>query len=193
MCILSIVALLYPLEYMFPVIPLLPAYMPSAEQLLLAPTPFLIGVPSSFFHHRKIRDLPSDVILVDLDTNCLHVPDDLYIPELPEPDVSELKERLKEAINKMTTMTIDNENCLTDADLGIDIDSVDVACRVAMVSFLYSISCSSIFIFRYNFSTLRTYSEILVSIQELFDCTQDQLSHFKLIHFCEVVHSVLSS
>lgn len=91
MCILSIVALLYPLEYMFPVIPLLPAYMPSAEQLLLAPTPFLIGVPSSFFHHRKIRELPSDVILVDLDTNCLQVPDDLYIPDLPEPDATHLK------------------------------------------------------------------------------------------------------
>lgn len=33
MCVLSLVHLLYPLEYMFPVIPLLPAYMPSAEQV----------------------------------------------------------------------------------------------------------------------------------------------------------------
>uniref|UniRef100_A0A1I7U7I0 MAP kinase-activating death domain protein n=1 Tax=Caenorhabditis tropicalis TaxID=1561998 RepID=A0A1I7U7I0_9PELO len=163
MCILSIVALLYPLEYMFPVIPLLPAYMPSAEQLLLAPTPFLIGVPSSFFHHRKIKELPSDVILVDLDTNCLQVPDDLYIPELPEPDVSELKDRLRDAINKMTTMTVDNETSVTDADFGIDIDSVDVACRVAMVQFFNSANVFG------NFSehtrTLRLYPRPVVSLQ----------------------------
>lgn len=40
MCVMALVALLYPLEYMFPVIPLLPVFMPSAEQLLLAPTPY---------------------------------------------------------------------------------------------------------------------------------------------------------
>uniref|UniRef100_A0A8R1DES0 MAP kinase-activating death domain protein n=1 Tax=Caenorhabditis japonica TaxID=281687 RepID=A0A8R1DES0_CAEJA len=163
MCILSIVALLYPLEYMFPVIPLLPAYMPSAEQLLLAPTPFLIGVPSSFFHHRKIKELPSDVILVDLDTNCLQEPDDLYIPDLPEPEVSILKEKLKKAINTMTTMTIDNENSLTDADFGIDIDNVDVSCRVAMVQFFNSANVFG------NFSehtrTLRLYPRPVVSLQ----------------------------
>lgn len=33
MCVLALVALLYPLEYMFPVIPLLPVFMPSAEQV----------------------------------------------------------------------------------------------------------------------------------------------------------------
>ncbi|KHJ77191.1 DENN domain protein [Oesophagostomum dentatum] len=91
MCVLSLVHLLYPLEYMFPVIPLLPAYMPSAEQLLLAPTPFVIGVPASFFAHKRIKEVPNDVILVDLDTNHVTVPDDLFIPPLPEPDVSILK------------------------------------------------------------------------------------------------------
>ncbi|VBB34660.1 unnamed protein product [Acanthocheilonema viteae] len=35
MCVLALVALMYPLEYMFPVIPLLPSFMPSAEQYLL--------------------------------------------------------------------------------------------------------------------------------------------------------------
>lgn len=35
MCVLALVALLYPLEYMFPVIPLLPVFMPSAEQVRL--------------------------------------------------------------------------------------------------------------------------------------------------------------
>ena len=38
--------LLYPLEYMFPVIPLLPVSMSGSEQLLLAPTPYIIGIPT---------------------------------------------------------------------------------------------------------------------------------------------------
>ncbi|VDQ02569.1 unnamed protein product, partial [Trichobilharzia regenti] len=53
---------------MFPVIPLLPACMPDAEQLLLAPTPYLIGVPTAFYTARKIFRMPKDVWLADLDT-----------------------------------------------------------------------------------------------------------------------------
>lgn len=34
MCVMALVALMYPLEYMFPVIPLLPVHMPSAEQVI---------------------------------------------------------------------------------------------------------------------------------------------------------------
>lgn len=37
MCVLALVKLLYPLEYMFPVIPLLPAYMDGAEQVCQLP------------------------------------------------------------------------------------------------------------------------------------------------------------
>lgn len=33
MCVMALVSLMYPLEYMFPVIPLLPDFMPSAEQV----------------------------------------------------------------------------------------------------------------------------------------------------------------
>ncbi|KAI2559736.1 MAP kinase activating death domain, partial [Homo sapiens] len=43
MSVMAFVAMIYPLEYMFPVIPLLPTCMASAEQLLLAPTPYIIG------------------------------------------------------------------------------------------------------------------------------------------------------
>ncbi|KAF3832947.1 hypothetical protein F7725_026612 [Dissostichus mawsoni] len=45
MSVMAFVAMIYPLEYMFPVIPLLPTCMASAEQLLLAPTPYIIGYP----------------------------------------------------------------------------------------------------------------------------------------------------
>ncbi|KAH9522625.1 hypothetical protein DERF_006191 [Dermatophagoides farinae] len=87
MSVMAFVTIIYPFEYMFPVIPLLPTCMNSAEQLLLAPTPFIIGVPSSFLLYKKNFKLPDDVWLVDLDTNKIIKPtaaDDL--PPLPEPE-----------------------------------------------------------------------------------------------------------
>lgn len=53
MSVLSFVTMIYPLEYMFPVIPLLPTCMSFAEQLLLTPTPFVIGIPASFLLYKK--------------------------------------------------------------------------------------------------------------------------------------------
>ena len=71
--ILSLTRLLYPLEYVFPVIPLLPPSMKGSEQLLLVPTPFIIGVPSSFFANQRNVSLPDDVWLVDLDKPYIQV------------------------------------------------------------------------------------------------------------------------
>lgn len=53
MSVMAFVTMIYPLEYMFPVIPLLPTCMSCAEQLLLAPTPFVIGIPASFLLYKK--------------------------------------------------------------------------------------------------------------------------------------------
>lgn len=53
MSVMAFVTMLYPLEYMFPVIPLLPTCMSCAEQLLLAPTPYVIGIPASFLMYKK--------------------------------------------------------------------------------------------------------------------------------------------
>eukprot|EP00069_Balaena_mysticetus_P002591 bmy_04127T0 len=69
MSVMAFVAMIYPLEYMFPVIPLLPTCMASAEQLLLAPTPYIIGVPASFFLYKLDFKMPDDVWLVDLDSS----------------------------------------------------------------------------------------------------------------------------
>ena len=38
-------------------------------QLLMVPTPFIIGIPSSFLMYKKGFMLPDDVWLVDLDSN----------------------------------------------------------------------------------------------------------------------------
>ncbi|TMS37002.1 hypothetical protein L596_004034 [Steinernema carpocapsae] len=180
MCVLAIVALLYPLEYMFPVIPLLPAYMNSAEQLLLAPTPFIIGVPASFFLHRKIKKLPNDVILVDLDTNEVTIPEGLEIPPLPEPDTSILKQNFRNALGKMTSVADREENGRQgsfEASYVSDSDEIDVAARVAMIQFFNS---PNIFA---NFSehtrTLRLYPRPVVALQtESFLRSRPQITDF---------------
>ncbi|GMR61954.1 hypothetical protein PMAYCL1PPCAC_32149, partial [Pristionchus mayeri] len=162
MCVLAFVALLYPLEYMFPVIPLLPAYMPSAEQLLLAPTPFIIGLPATFFETRKMREIPNDIVLVDLDANVIHIPDDLSVPDMPEPDTSVLKKNLRDALTRMSHYGTERRGSV-EVGIAPDADEIDVAVRVAMVKFYNSPNVFG------NFSehtrTLRLYPRPVVSLQ----------------------------
>ncbi|XP_041972734.1 MAP kinase-activating death domain protein isoform X4 [Aricia agestis] len=101
MSVMALVAMLYPLEYMFPAIPLLPSCMSCAEQLLQAPTPFLIGIPTSFFTYKKSFRLPDDIWLVDLDATKLTCPtgNDQDLPALPEPECSQLKNHLKQTMH----------------------------------------------------------------------------------------------
>ncbi|KAM8807544.1 MAP kinase-activating death domain protein isoform 3-T3 [Eudromia elegans] len=166
MSVMAFVAMIYPLEYMFPVIPLLPTCMASAEQLLLAPTPYIIGVPASFFLYKLDFKMPDDVWLIDLDSNKVIVPTNAEsLPSLPEPEASELKKHLKQALASMSLNTQPILNLekfhegqevplllgRPQSDLqstpstefnpliyGNDVDSVDVATRVAMVRFFNS-------------------------------------------------------
>ncbi|XP_077623469.1 MAP kinase-activating death domain protein isoform X31 [Crocuta crocuta] len=166
MSVMAFVAMIYPLEYMFPVIPLLPTCMASAEQLLLAPTPYIIGVPASFFLYKLDFKMPDDVWLVDLDSNRVNAPTNAEVlPILPEPESLELKKHLKQALASMSlnTQPILNLEKFHEGqeiplllgrpsnDLqstpstefnpliyGNDVDSVDVATRVAMVRFFNS-------------------------------------------------------
>ncbi|CAB1455292.1 unnamed protein product [Pleuronectes platessa] len=183
MSVMAFVAMIYPLEYMFPVIPLLPTCMASAEQLLLAPTPYIIGVPASFFLYKADFKIPDDVWLVDLDSSKVVAPTNAeLLPPLPEPEACELKKHLKQCLVRLTVITqkqiFSSENkALASMSLntqpilnlekfqegqempllppgrdkaspsstefnpliyGNDVDSVDVATRVAMVRFFNS-------------------------------------------------------
>ncbi|XP_078801197.1 MAP kinase-activating death domain protein isoform X40 [Oryzias latipes] len=183
MSVMAFVAMIYPLEYMFPVIPLLPTCMASAEQLLLAPTPYIIGVPASFFLYKLDFKIPDDVWLVDLDSSKVIAPTNAEsLPPLPEPEASELKKHLKQCLVRLTVITqkqifssehkalasmslntqpiLNLEKFQEGQDLsllppgrdkaspsstefnpliyGNDVDSVDVATRVAMVRFFNS-------------------------------------------------------
>uniref|UniRef100_A0A672R0N4 MAP kinase-activating death domain protein n=1 Tax=Sinocyclocheilus grahami TaxID=75366 RepID=A0A672R0N4_SINGR len=178
MSVMAFVAMIYPLEYMFPVIPLLPTCMASAEQLLLAPTPYVIGVPASFFLYKSDFKVPDDVWLVDLDCNKVIVPSNAeLLPPLPEPEASELKKHLKQVSEPDVLFSLRSPTALASMSLntqpilnlekfqdgqelsllppgrdkaspsstefnpliyGNDVDSVDVATRVAMVRFFNS-------------------------------------------------------
>lgn len=97
MSVISMVHMLYPLEYMFPVIPLLPTCMQQAEQLLLAPTPFVIGIPATFLMYKRNFQLPGDVWLCDLDSGRLTAASgigEVGPPPLPEPEGTVLKNHL---------------------------------------------------------------------------------------------------
>ncbi|XP_018112892.1 MAP kinase-activating death domain protein isoform X45 [Xenopus laevis] len=208
MSVMAFVSMIYPLEYMFPVIPLLPTCMASAEQLLLAPTPYIIGVPASFFLYKSDFRMPDDVWLVDLDTNKVVAPTNAeLLPVLPEPEASELKKHLKQCLHSMSVITqqrllasdnkalasmslntqpilnLDRFHEGADAALlkapndaqgtpstefnpliyGNDVDSVDVATRVAMVRFFNSPNMLQNF--QMHTRTLRLFPRPVVAFQ----------------------------
>ena len=72
--------------------------MPSSEQILLAPTPFVIGIPASFILLKKIT-LPKDVWVIDLDTNSILQPrNEPPLPPMPEREDAYLKAHLYQVI-----------------------------------------------------------------------------------------------
>ncbi|XP_069077733.1 MAP kinase-activating death domain protein isoform X2 [Pleurodeles waltl] len=209
MSVMAFVAMIYPLEYMFPVIPLLPTCMASAEQLLLAPTPYIIGVPASFFLYKSDFRMPDDVWLVDLDSNRVIAPTNAeLLPTLPEPESQELKKHLKQCLVSMTAITqqllASDNQALASMSLntqpilnlekfhegqelqmlssrpqndpqstpstefnpliyGNDVDSVDVATRVAMVRFFNSPNV--LHGFQMHTRTLRLFPRPVVAFQ----------------------------
>ncbi|XP_041795147.1 MAP kinase-activating death domain protein isoform X6 [Chelmon rostratus] len=234
MSVMAFVAMIYPLEYMFPVIPLLPTCMASAEQLLLAPTPYIIGVPASFFLYKADFKMPDDVWLVDLDSSKVIAPTSAEIlPPLPEPEAGELKKHLKQCLVRLTVITqkqiFSSENkALASMSLntqpilnlekfqegqempllppgrdkaspsstefnpliyGNDVDSVDVATRVAMVRFFNSPNVLQGF--QMHTRTLRLFPRPVVAFQSSSflasrprrSCFADKLSHTQAVEF----------
>ncbi|XP_067351772.1 MAP kinase-activating death domain protein isoform X10 [Channa argus] len=234
MSVMAFVAMIYPLEYMFPVIPLLPTCMASAEQLLLAPTPYIIGVPASFFLYKSDFKMPDDLWLVDLDSSKVIAPTNAEIlPPLPEPEASELKKHLKQCLVRLTVITqkqiFSSENkALASMSLntqpilnlekfqegqeipllppgrdkaspsstefnpliyGNDVDSVDVATRVAMVRFFNSPNVLQGF--QMHTRTLRLFPRPVVAFQSTSFLASrprrsgfaDKLSHTQAVEF----------
>ncbi|XP_030270119.1 MAP kinase-activating death domain protein isoform X22 [Sparus aurata] len=215
MSVMAFVAMIYPLEYMFPVIPLLPTCMASAEQLLLAPTPYIIGVPASFFLYKADFKMPDDLWLVDLDSSKVVAPTNAEIlPPLPEPEAGELKKHLKQALASMSLNTqpiLNLEKFQEGQEMpllppgrdkaspsstefnpliyGNDVDSVDVATRVAMVRFFNSPNVLQGF--QMHTRTLRLFPRPVVAFQSTSFLASrprrssfaDKLSHTQAVEF----------
>uniref|UniRef100_UPI0037E8EF05 MAP kinase-activating death domain protein isoform X10 n=1 Tax=Semicossyphus pulcher TaxID=241346 RepID=UPI0037E8EF05 len=215
MSVMAFVAMIYPLEYMFPVIPLLPTCMASAEQLLLAPTPYIIGVPASFFLYKADFKMPDDVWLVDLDSSKVIAPTNAeLLPPLPEPEANELKKHLKQALASMSLNTqpiLNLEKFQEGQEMpllppgrdkaspsstefnpliyGNDVDSVDVATRVAMVRFFNSPNVLQGF--QMHTRTLRLFPRPVVAFQSSSFLASrprrsgfaDKLSHTQAVEF----------
>ncbi|XP_037611580.1 MAP kinase-activating death domain protein isoform X25 [Sebastes umbrosus] len=215
MSVMAFVAMIYPLEYMFPVIPLLPTCMASAEQLLLAPTPYIIGVPASFFLYKADFKMPDDLWLVDLDSSKVIAPTNAeLLPPLPEPEASELKKHLKQALASMSMNTqpiLNLEKFQEGQEMpllppgrdkaspsstefnpliyGNDVDSVDVATRVAMVRFFNSPNVLQGF--QMHTRTLRLFPRPVVAFQctsflasrPRRSCFADKLSHTQAVEY----------
>ncbi|KAM9410071.1 LOW QUALITY PROTEIN: MAP kinase-activating death domain protein [Pholidichthys leucotaenia] len=215
MSVMAFVAMIYPLEYMFPVIPLLPTCMASAEQLLLAPTPYIIGVPASFFLYKSDFKMPDDIWLVDLDGSKVVAPTNAEVlPPLPEPEAGELKKHLKQALASMSLNTqpiLNFEKFQEGQELsllppgrdkaspsstefnpliyGNDVDSVDVATRVAMVRFFNSPNV--LHGFQMHTRTLRLFPRPVVAFQSSSFLASrprrsgfaDKLSHTQAVEF----------
>ncbi|XP_034142711.1 MAP kinase-activating death domain protein isoform X10 [Esox lucius] len=237
MSVMAFVAMIYPLEYMFPVIPLLPTCMASAEQLLLAPTPYIIGVPASFFLYKSDFKMPDDVWLVDLDCNKVKAPTNAeHLPPLPEPESTELKKHLKQLLECLVRLTVITQKQIFSSDnkalasmslntqpilnlekfqegqelpllppgrekaspsstefnpliYGNDVDSVDVATRVAMVRFFNSPNVLQGF--QMHTRTLRLFPRPVVAFQATSflasrprrSAFADKLSHTQAVEY----------
>uniref|UniRef100_A0AAX7VB68 MAP kinase-activating death domain protein n=1 Tax=Astatotilapia calliptera TaxID=8154 RepID=A0AAX7VB68_ASTCA len=218
MSVMAFVAMIYPLEYMFPVIPLLPTCMASAEQLLLAPTPYIIGVPASFFLYKSDFKMPDDIWLVDLDSSKVIAPTNAeLLPPLPEPEAGELKKHLKQVMYALTSMSLNTQPILNLEKFqegqempllppgrdkaspsstefnpliyGNDVDSVDVATRVAMVRFFNSPNVLQGF--QMHTRTLRLFPRPVVAFQSTSFLASrprrstfaDKLSHTQAVEF----------
>ena len=153
-------------------------------KLLLAPTPYIIGVPASFVNFKRNFRLPDDVWLIDLDANRIVKPVAVEdILPFPEPDGSTLQNHLKQALASMSmnpqplknldTLPLQSMPAPTPPKpastgfnpfiYGNDIDSVDIATRVAIIRFLNSSSLLANF--TEHTRTIRLYPRPVVAFQ----------------------------
>lgn len=107
---------------------------------------------------KKRFRLPDDVWLIDLDSNKITKPNGCEdLPSLPEPEGNQLKQQLKDALSSMTI------NLQSTEPSSGDIDTVDIATRVAMVKFYNSNSL--LLNFNEHTRTIRLFPRPVVAFQ----------------------------
>ena len=144
----AFVSCLYPLEFLFCVIPLLPQQLQGARNILNAPTPFIIGVTHSLLNQYK---LPGDAYLVDLDASSISTKFEEN-PEIPMPPKHCIEEFLKE-ISDLNSTGRDSEEKENNTE------SSDIV-RIASTKFI----CSILAGVNAHTRILRLYPRSLVSV-----------------------------
>ena len=155
--VLAFVQLLYPLEFMFCTIPLLPQQLQGSLNILSAPTPYIIGVTKSLINSFKI---PNDVWLVDLDAGTItagsHVGAE-SVPDAPAHCVEEFKldiEKAREIIRQKNENTDGNDEI---QDSSLEFSSHLRVCTTRLIcSILAGVSAHT--------RTLRLYPRPVVSV-----------------------------
>ncbi|CAI5455423.1 unnamed protein product [Caenorhabditis angaria] len=89
-CIHACSMLLTPMSWQSVFIPVLPA---SLDEMVMAPMPYLIGVPKQVLENSKLKDV-GDIVIVDVDEKTLESPFD-DVASMPNEVVSFLKSQLK--------------------------------------------------------------------------------------------------
>nr|CDS29776.1 myotubularin protein 13 [Hymenolepis microstoma] len=79
----ALTAIIYPLKYGNTYVPILPK---GLVDYLNAPTPFLYGIHASYCH--LLPDIP-DVFIADLDVGRVICPENLPLPQIPQPFLTE--------------------------------------------------------------------------------------------------------
>uniref|UniRef100_A0A915EZQ0 MAP kinase-activating death domain protein n=1 Tax=Echinococcus canadensis TaxID=519352 RepID=A0A915EZQ0_9CEST len=197
-CVMAFTALCYPLQYLFAVIPLLPSSLKGAEQLLQAPSPYIIGLPRNFRDSRLSFHLPKDVLLVDLDTQ------ELYgqgaqdpIPKLPQNEEKKLISQLNRVLERLNGLkggSVEEKEMRSPSDRtsifdlnsfespfhDLDEESLNLALRVVMVMFFKSPNVLGGF--REYTRTVRIYPRPVVAFQyERFMKSRPEPSPFTVV------------
>lgn len=139
-CVMTIQGLLYPLQYLFPVIPLLPTCLPNAENLLLVPTPYFIGVSSTFL--KKLDNIHrTETWIIDLDKKEISEPTQYKPPKVEFPvSIHTLQADIHRSLDKLDNLkdkTIHYSSDNIHEEYPSVENEVDVLIRLAFVEFLF--------------------------------------------------------
>lgn len=100
LCSTALISLLKPLRYTLTYIPLLPSQL---LDYIESPTPYLIGICSSTFTLPQCVTDDLEAIIVHIDFDCLTVPKDYVIDDMPHPYAQSFNTEMPPLINVLQT------------------------------------------------------------------------------------------
>uniref|UniRef100_A0A5K4FFU9 Myotubularin-related protein 13 n=1 Tax=Schistosoma mansoni TaxID=6183 RepID=A0A5K4FFU9_SCHMA len=128
----ALTSILYPLKYSHTYVPILPK---SLIEFINAPTPFLYGIHTGYQH--LLSDMV-DVFVTDLDGGSVVCPENIPIPQLPDPYFTEVVENLFQILSP-ELMTADYIYPLVTSNQSSDLISLDKRLRAVFLRLFTSL------------------------------------------------------